>query len=119
MAYFRGILAVLRKKARFRFILTHFEAIFGLHLAARGPTGQLWAQNWGAPSEPTAYPGHFRWVFNSQGGGGLFITFRPFLAHLALTQKYSVFDDGLCHRPGALPRPHSAQRPTGRVNYLT
>ena len=34
---FWGALAVPRKKARFRPILTHFEAIFGLHLAARGP----------------------------------------------------------------------------------
>ena len=63
---FWGVLAVPRKKARFRPILTHFEAIFGFHLAARGPTGQLWAQNWGAPSESTTYPGHFRWVSNSQ-----------------------------------------------------
>ena len=66
---FWGILAVSRKKARFRPILVYFETIVGLHLAARGPTGQLWAQNWGAPSEPTTYPGHFRWVSNSHGGG--------------------------------------------------
>ena len=63
---FLAYLAVPRKKARFRHILTHFEAIFGLHLAARGPTGQLWAQNWGAPSEPTTYPAHFRWVSRSR-----------------------------------------------------
>ena len=58
-----------REKARFRPILTHFEGIFGLHLVARGPTGQLWAPKWGTPSEPTTYPGHFRRVSNSQGGG--------------------------------------------------
>ena len=71
-----------REKARFRPILTHFEAIFGLHLVARGPTGQLWAQKWGTPSEPTTYPEDFRWVSNSQGGlihtlmGGLIQTLR-------------------------------------------
>ena len=86
LAYFKDILAVPRKKARFGPILAYFEAIFGLHLAARGPTGQLWAQNWSAPSEPTTYPGHFRWVSNSQGliqylrGGalGTFEHFGPF-----------------------------------------
>ena len=78
-----------RQNKRF---LAYF-GVFWLHLAARGPTGQLWAQNWGAPSEPTTSPGHFRWVSNSQGGGliqylgggaysvpkgGLFGAFRPF-----------------------------------------
>ena len=46
-------------------------------------------------------------------GGGLFRLFGLFGPRLK--RKYSVFDDGLCHRPGALPRPHSRQRPTGRV----
>ena len=47
-------------------------------------------------------------------GGGLFIgLFGP-----SLERKYSVFADGLCHRPGALPTPHSRQRPTGRVNEV-
>ena len=45
--------------------------------------------------------------------GGLFRLLGLFDPNLE--RKYSVFDDGLCHRPGALPRPHSAQRPTGRV----
>ena len=38
-AYFGRILAVLHKKARFLPILTHFEAIFGLHLANRAALG--------------------------------------------------------------------------------
>ena len=40
----------LGKRPVLRPILTHFEAIFGLHRAARGPTGQLWAPKWGPPS---------------------------------------------------------------------
>ena len=74
---FLGYFGCTRKKARFGPILTYFEAIFGLQLAARGPTGQLWAPKWGSPSEPATYPKHFR-CSNSQGGlirrlrGGLF-----------------------------------------------
>ena len=56
LAYFGGVLAVPRKKARFRPILTHLEAIFGLHLAARGPTGQLWTPKWGTPSCALRWP---------------------------------------------------------------
>ena len=41
LAYFGGILAVPRKKARFRPILAYFEAIFGLHLPPAGQQGSF------------------------------------------------------------------------------
>ena len=60
---------VNRKRARFRPMLTHFEAIFSLHLVARRPTGQLWAQN-GVPLRAD----HLSWTFSvgvQFSGGGL------------------------------------------------
>ena len=48
LAYFGGIL-LYPGKARFWPILAYFEAICGLHLAGRGPIGQLWAPKWGPP----------------------------------------------------------------------
>ena len=64
--YFGDILAV----PRFRPILAYFEAIFGLHLAARGPTGQLWAPKWGPPLRAD----HLSWTMSvgvQFSGGGL------------------------------------------------
>ena len=65
---FWGYFGCTRKKARFGPILTYFEAIFGLHLASRGSTGQLWAQKCPPPFELTTYPAHFWWVSSSKKG---------------------------------------------------
>ena len=48
------------KKARFGPILSYFEAIFGLHLATRGPTSRAaLGPKMGPPSEPATYPALF------------------------------------------------------------